>query len=339
MDTLLGYCYDELNQIELCLRQIDDDPTHYDEKTGLHYNDDGTINNDWLEPSRRIKNFHTPNKVSWKDKNGKKHSKKLEGNGARFLLLTGINTSKGFISFNDPMKSAKENLQTAKDYFFNLSKDTQKAFLSSLINQRVKQEIATAKELGLIEGNENNDIWSLRNKLLDDIELNNRKAFYSQLDPTNAEGYAIFDMLADYTINSIISINEVEKLFSGAPAYYKVKYDEHGPVDVSIDKIKRLGSLTSTGLNNRLDFFNDPIRDEYVVAELKDHEIMDKQYYIYEGLFTRGNIKETIQELEGEDAWNEVKDLSIQEIEKSILNQLRQLNKLLKQKQKVIKEE
>lgn len=108
------------------------------------------------------------------------------------------------------MKSAKENLQTAKDYFFNLSKDTQKAFLSSLINQRVKQEIATAKELRLIEGNENNDIWSLRNKLLDDIELNSRKAFYSQLDPTNAEGYAIFDMIADYTINSIISINEVE---------------------------------------------------------------------------------------------------------------------------------
>lgn len=316
MDTLLGYCYDELNQIELCLRQIDDDPTHYDEETGLHYNEDGTINNDWLEPTRRIKNFHTPNKVSWKDKNGKKHTKKLEGNGARFLLLTGIRTSKGFVSFNDPMKSAKENLQTAKDYFFNLSKDTQKAFLSSLINERVKQEIATAKELGLIEGNENNDIWSLRNKLLDDVELNNRKAFYSQLDPTNAEGYAIFDMLADYAINSIISINEVEKLFSGAPAYYKVKYDQYGPVDVSIDKIKRLGSLTSTGLNNRLDFFNDPIRDEYVVAELKDHEIMDKQYYIYEGLFTRGNIKETIQELEGEDAWNQVKDLSIQEIEK-----------------------
>lgn len=316
MDTLLGYCYDELNQIELCLRQIDDDPTHYDEETGLHYNEDGTINNDWLEPTRRIKNFHTPNKVSWKDKNGKKHTKKLEGNGARFLLLTSIRTSKGFVSFNDPMKSAKENLQTAKDYFFNLSKDTQKAFLSSLINERVKQEIATAKELGLIEGNENNDIWSLRNKLLDDVELNNRKAFYSQLDPTNAEGYAIFDMLADYTINSIISINEVEKLFSGAPAYYKVKYDQYGPVDVSIDKIKRLGSLTSTGLNNRLDFFNDPIRDEYVVAELKDHEIMDKQYYIYEGLFARGNVKETIQELEGEDAWNQVKDLSIQEIEK-----------------------
>jgi hypothetical protein len=109
-DILLGYCYDELNQIELCLRQIDDDPDHYNKETGLHYNDDGTINNDWLEPSRRIKNFHTPNKVSYKDSKGKKHTIKLEGNGARFLLLTGINTSKGFISFNDPKKSAKENL-------------------------------------------------------------------------------------------------------------------------------------------------------------------------------------------------------------------------------------
>ena len=28
LDVILGYCYDELNQIELCLRQIDDDPAH-----------------------------------------------------------------------------------------------------------------------------------------------------------------------------------------------------------------------------------------------------------------------------------------------------------------------
>ena len=81
-------------------------------------------------------------------------------------------------------------------------------------------------------------------------------------------------------------------------------------------QIKRLGALTSTGLNNRLDFNNDPIRQEYVVAELKDHEIQDKQYYEFERLFTRGNIKETIQELEGEEAWDKVKRLSVQEIEK-----------------------
>nr|DAW07301.1 MAG TPA: hypothetical protein [Caudoviricetes sp.] len=181
----------------------------------------------------------------------------------------------------------------------------------------MKDELKTARDLGLIEINENLDIWSIRNKLLDDNVLAERQQAYESLDANNAEGYAIFDMLADYTINSIISVSEIEKIFNGAPAYYKVKYDRTGILDLSVDKIKRLGSLTSTGTNNRLDFFsNDPMREEYVVAELKDHEIQSKQYYTYRNLFTLGNIKETIQEMNGEEAWNEVKDLSIQEIEK-----------------------
>ena len=321
LDTLLGYCYDELNQIELCLRQIDDDPNHIRIIDGqeVHINEDGTINNDWLAPNRRIKNFHTPNKVEWKDKDGNEHTRTLEGNGARFLFLTGIyvnkNGKKEFINFNDPMKSAKENLQTAKEYFFNMSTDTQKIFLSGVINERVKQEMQTAKDLGLITADDSNHIWSMRNVLLDNKEISKRTARYTQLDPTNAQGYAIFDLLSDYTINSIVSIQEVEKLFSGSPAYYKVKYDENGIVDVSIDKIKRLGSLTSTGLNNRLDFTIDPLEsDEYTVAELKDHEIKDKQYALFEELFTRGNIKEVIQEFNGQAAWDEVKNLSIKEI-------------------------
>lgn len=316
LDILIGYCQDELSQIELCLRQIDDDPAHYDKENNIHYNEDGSINNDWLEPNRRIKNFHTPNTYKYTDKYGKKHTVELEGNGARFLFLTGVYANGKFINFNDPRKSAKECLQLAKDYFFNAPKDAQKMFLSDLINRRVKEEIETSKKLGLITGNDDNSIWSLRNSLLDDNELIERTKAYTNIDPNNAEGYAIFDMIADYTINSIISITEIEKLFNGSPAYYKVKYDKNGIIDSSVDKIKRLGALTSTGLNNRLDFNNNPIRQEYVVAELKDHEIQDKQYYEFERLFTRGNIKETIQELEGEAAWDKVKHLSIQEIEK-----------------------
>lgn len=313
LNVLIGYCQDELNQIELCLRQIDDNPDHYID--GVHYNEDGTVNKDWLEPSRRIKNFHTPNKYNYTDKNGKKHTVTLEGNGARFLFLTGIYTDKGFVSFNDPKKTAYENLQTAKDYFFNTSKETQMAFLSKILNERMKEELKTAKDMGLIDI-DGNKIWSIQNKLLDENVILERTSRYIQFDPTNAQAYAIFDMLSDYLINSIISVNEIEKVFSGSPAYYKVQYDQNGIVDLSVDKIKRLGSLTSTGINNRLDFYNDPLREEYTVAELKDHEIQDKQYYIYEELFTRGNIKETIQEIEGEDVWNKVKDLSIQEIQK-----------------------
>ena len=326
LDILLGYCRDELNQIELCLRQIDDDPNHVKVIDGqtVHVNADGTINKDWIEPSRRIKNFHTPNEVTWKDSKGIEHTRTIEGNGARFLLLTGINTvvtnektgkkEHRFISFNDPMKSAEENLQTAKQYFFDTSVDMQRQMLSTVINGLVKQEVSTAIELGLIEGNPNS-IGTLRNKLLDQNILEQRKQRYAQYG-ANAEGFAIFDILSDYTINSIISINEVEKVFSGSPAYYKVKYNENGVEDMAVDKIKRLGSLTSTGLNNRLDFTTNPLdTDEYTVAELKDHEIRDKQYAVLKDLFTRGNIKETIQELEGQDAWEEVKDLSIKEIQ------------------------
>ena len=335
MNILLGYCYDELNQIELCLRQIDDDPDHVKIIDGkeVHVNEDGSINYDWLEPTRRIKNFHTPNSVKWTDKEGNERTRTLEGNGARFLFLTGIYTqevdkdgkvTKKFINFNDPMKSAKENLQTAKDYFFNQSPETQKAFLSAIINKRVRQEIETAKDMGLITINDAGDIWSMRNVLLDSKVIADRKQRYTQFDPTNAEAFAILDVLSDYTINSIISVQEVEKLFSGSPAYYKVKYDKDGLVDVSVDKIKRLGALTSTGLNNRLDFFNDPLEsDEYTVAELKDHEIKDKQYAQLEELFTRSNIKETIQEFQDQAAWNEVKNLSVKEIEAKFPEEVR----------------
>ena len=313
IDTILGYCEDELNQIELCLRQIDDDPNHV--KDGIHYNEDGTINNDWLPKERRIKNFHTPNTYEYEDEDGVKRKVTLEGNGARFLFLTGIYTNEGFISFNDPSKSARENLKTAKDYFFNLSRETKKQFLSGILATRIKDELQYCIDNGIITANDQMNIWSLRNNLLDDSVLADRKSRYNTFDSVNAEGFAIYDMIADYTINSIISIQEIEKLFSGSPAYYKVKYDRQGITDISVDKIKRLGSLTSTGLNNRLDFFNAPLEtDEYTVAELKDHEVKSRQYKVYKDLFFDGNLRETVIQMHGEEAWNEVKDLSHEDI-------------------------
>ena len=313
LNTILGYCYDELNQIELCLRQIDDDPAHF--RNGVHYNADGTVNKDWLPKEKRIKNFHTPNTYKYKDGNGVEQTVTLEGNGARFLFLTGIQTNKGFISFNDPKKTALENLQTAKDYFFNLTPETQKLFLSSLLNQRVKEEIQYGLDNGIIKGNNRDSIWSLRNNLLDTVELRSRSNNYLAYDSANAEGFGIYDMFADYTVNSIISVMEVEKLFSGSPAYYKVKYDRQGITDISVDKIKRLGALTSTGLNNRLDFFNSPLdTDEYTVAELKDHEVASRQLDTYRTYFLRGNIKESIIEMYGFDAWNESKNLTTEQL-------------------------
>ena len=315
LEQLIGYCKDELARVELAMRQTDDDPSHF--KDGIHYNEDGTVNKDWLSPNRRIKNFHTPNKVTYTDKHGNKVTKTIEGNGSRFLFLSGVYVGDKFISFNNPKKSAKENLQTAKDYFFNAPLDVQKKLVSGILNKRIKGEINKAIDLGLIyRPVENDEIWSLRNMLLDEEQLQDRMDNYTGFDANNSEGYAIWEMFADYTINSIISIQEVEKMFNGDPAYYKVKYNENGIEDSSVDKIKRLGGINSTGINNRLDFLVDPLPDTYSVAELKDHEIMDHQYHEYEKLFIRGSIKEQIIKNYGIDEWNNVKDLSDAEIAK-----------------------
>lgn len=309
LDVLKGYIQNELDTIELTLRQIDDNPSHF--RDGIHYNEDGSINEDWLSPERRIKNYHTPNKYK---ADGKTY--KIEGNGARFRFLTGVYVDGKYISFNDPTKSAYENLDTARRYYFDLTEEGKDRILSDILTERLKGEIKTATDLGIIDNlSPNRQIWGIRNVLLDDNEVESRKSSYTQIDPSNAEAYSVLDMLSDYMINSIISVMEVEKVFSGDPAYYKFSYDKGGLLDISVDKIKRLGALTSTGTNNRLDFFNDPIRQDYTVAELQDYEVASKQYAVYEELFTRGSIKEAIQQLEGIEAWDNVKDLTIKQIE------------------------
>ena len=309
LDILKGYIQNELDTIELTLRQIDDNPSHF--RDGIHYNEDGSINEDWLSPERRIKNYHTPNKYK---ANGKTY--KIEGNGARFRFLTGVYVDGKYISFNDPTKSAYENLDTARRYYFDLTEEGKDRILSDILTERLKGEIKTATDFGIIDNlSPNGQIWGIRNVLLDDSEVESRKSSYTQIDPSNAEAYSVLDMLSDYMINSIISVMEVEKVFSGDPAYYKFSYDKGGLLDISVDKIKRLGALTSTGTNNRLDFFNDPIRQDYTVAELQDYEVASKQYAVYEELFTRGSIKEAIQQLEGIEAWDNVKDLTIKQIE------------------------
>ena len=71
-------------------------------------------------------------------------------------------------------------------------------------------------------------------------------------------------------------------------------------VDNTVDKIKRLGSVTSTGTNNRLDF-EDLTHTDYTVAELNDIEIGSKQFDTLEKLFIEGNIRDAVGDNEDPD--------------------------------------
>lgn len=305
INQFISYAFAEKDSIEFVMEQVDD---RVDENGEY-------VSKNRIPKSERIKNFHTPNK--YKDKNKKEH--KVESNGTRFRFLTGVykfvekQNKKGekefveeFINFNDPKKTSKENLETAYKEFFgeHISDNQRRWMLNRLLQKRVNAEVDKAVKLGIINSiDKNNSTYGLTNNLLDIREIDKRAKYYRTNDnlKSNAEAYAIYDIIADYTVNSIISVNEIEQLFSGDPAYYKWNYDENGVFDISVDKIKRLGALTSTGTNNRLDF-EDTLYTTYTVAELNDHEIGDKQYQTIKNLFIRGNVRSLVKQMIGSEA-------------------------------------
>jgi len=59
---------------------------------------------------------------------------------------------------------------------------------------------------------------------------------------------AIINYINDISNKHIMSIHEVEKVFTGNPSFYKWKYDKEGNLtDRTVDELKRLGGPNSTG--------------------------------------------------------------------------------------------
>ena len=68
----------------------------------------------------------------------------------------------------------------------------------------------------------------------------------------------------------------MERLFSGNPAFYKWKYEDGKLIDRTVDELKRLGGLGSTGVNNLRELSNLPLRykeGKYNCAEV-DNEMI-----------------------------------------------------------------
>ena len=103
----------------------------------------------------------------------------------------------------------------------------------------------------------------------------------------------LYSIIGSHVANSALSIIEVEKCFTGDPAYYKWKKfnkevkDDSGEVIASyevisgrdVDKIKRLSAALSTGTNLRTIWDNPAENDTSIsVLHLKDNEIGSEYY-------------------------------------------------------------
>lgn len=288
LDIFIDYAKDEKAAILECMHQLG----YFEGDTAI----DDTV---------KIKNYHTSNKY----KNSKGETVTVEPNGTRFSSLTSILDDNGKrIKFNDPKKSSTECLKLADQEFFNKSREQQRDIMARVLDIQFKEELKKAIKLGLVRGNIDN-YYSLQNVGLSWNEFNSiRQSFagtegITTLEQMNAA--AVVAMMSDISTRSIISVQEVERLFGGHPAFYKWKYSENELEDRQTDQLKRLGGLISTGANPRTDFQDDS-ESQYTCAQVDDFMVSSEADKMHDGniddayqnsvekMFVQANTKEAV---------------------------------------------
>lgn len=258
-----------------------------------------------IDDTVKIKNYHTPNKYV----NSKGETVKVEPNGTRFSSLTSILDDNGNrIKFNDPKKSSIDCLKLADEQFFNKSREQQRNIMARVLDIQFKEEVKKAIKLGLIKGDIDN-YYSLENVGLSYNEFSCIRHSLAgtegikTIEQLNAA--AVVAMMSDVSTRSIISVQEVERLFGGHPAFYKWQYSENELEDRQTDQLKRLGGLISTGANPRTDFQDDS-ESKYTCAQVDDFMVSSEADKMHDGniddayqnsvekMFVQANTKEAV---------------------------------------------
>lgn len=288
LDIFIDYAKDEKAAILECMHQLG----YFEGDTAI----DDTV---------KIKNYHTPNNY----KNSKGETVSVDPNGTRFSSLTSILDDNGKrIKFNDPKKSSIDCLKLADEQFFNKSREQQRDIMARVLDIQFKEELKKAIKLGLVRGDIDN-YYSLQNVGLSWNEFNSiRQSFAGTEGITTIEqmnAAAVVAMMSDISTRSIISVQEVERLFGGHPAFYKWKYSENELEDRQTDQLKRLGGLISTGANPRTDFQDDS-ESQYTCAQVDDFMVSSEADKMHDGniddayqnsvekMFVQANTKEAV---------------------------------------------
>lgn len=288
LDIFIDYAKDEKAAILECMHQLG----YFEGDTAI----DDTV---------KIKNYHTPNKYV----NSKGETVKVEPNGTRFSSLTSILDDNGNrIKFNDPKKSSIDCLKLADEQFFNKSREQQRNIMARVLDIQFKEEVKKAIKLGLIKGDVDN-YYSLENVGLSYNEFSCIRHSLAgtegikTIEQLNAA--AVVAMMSDVSTRSIISVQEVERLFGGHPAFYKWQYSENELEDRQTDQLKRLGGLISTGANPRTDFQDDS-ESKYTCAQVDDFMVSSEADKMHNGniddayqnsvekMFVQANTKEAV---------------------------------------------
>lgn len=281
IDLFMSYAYSEYQSVKDAEKALD------------QMNEDGT-------KSTAVANYYTKEQ------------------GARFSSLLGVweldnNGDEVFVSFNDKKDghTYKDNIKTAEEHFFSKPISEQRRLIARNLDHNTRNEIQNLADLGLIDviGFDNKKNYVIKN-----IGLNNSaiEGIYSaicakynikkgqekdQIQRDKILNQAIVAYINDLSNKALISGHEVERLFAGNPAFYKWKYDDDGNlIDRTVDELKRLGGMVSTGTNNFEGLVGLPDRYQkgvYVSAEVDNEMIESPQVEYMRPLVYTGQLRQT----------------------------------------------
>lgn len=281
IDLFMSYAYSEYQSVKDAEKALD------------QMNEDGT-------KSTAVANYYTKEQ------------------GARFSSLLGVweldnNGDETYVSFNDKKDghTYKDNIKTAEEHFFSKPISEQRRLIARNLDHNTRNEIQNLVDLGLIDviGFDNKKNYVIKN-----IGLNNSaiEGIYSaicakynikkgqekdQVQRDKILNQAIVAYINDLSNKALISGHEVERLFAGNPAFYKWKYDDDGNlIDRTVDELKRLGGMVSTGTNNFEGLVGLPDRYQkgvYVSAEVNNEMIESPQVEYMKPLVYTGQLRQT----------------------------------------------
>lgn len=281
IDLFMSYAYSEYQSVKDAEKALD------------QMNEDGT-------KSTAVANYYTKEQ------------------GARFSSLLGVweldnNGDETYVSFNDKKDghTYKDNIKTAEEHFFSKPISEQRRLIARNLDHNTRNEIQNLVDLGLIDviGFDNKKNYVIKN-----IGLNNSaiEGIYSaicakynikkgqekdQVQRDKILNQAIVAYINDLSNKALISGHEVERLFAGNPAFYKWKYDDDGNlIDRTVDELKRLGGMVSTGTNNFEGLVGLPDRYQkgvYVSAEVDNEMIESPQVEYMRPLVYTGQLRQT----------------------------------------------
>lgn len=166
---------------------------------------------------------------------------------------------------------AKAAVQGIINNWNKKSKADKTRIMNNYLTEVFKEELDYAQEIGLIKW-DGKKYSSIENVAIPSKYVNDAKVSNPQnIADKYADRVATLDVLMTYFANSVSSIIEFGKIYTKDPAYYK-----H-----SVDMIKRLREVLSTGVVPRTDYPDNPEMSdfkEFTVGTLRDNEIVSRQF-------------------------------------------------------------